>query len=109
MPGGSSGGLARALGGPARTVDSRLQEVSPGGHEKETSVGPEPGGRERPQGRQGIVSAVVEAATALFAQRGPAAVSLRQVAGAANVTLSQIHRHVGNKESLIAAVLDADL
>jgi TetR/AcrR family transcriptional regulator, repressor for neighboring sulfatase len=64
---------------------------------------------ERPRGREQIVAAVVGAATALFADRGPAAVSLRDVAATADVTLSQIYRHIGNKEALLAAVLAADV
>jgi TetR/AcrR family transcriptional regulator, repressor for neighboring sulfatase len=59
----------------------------------------------RPRGRDEIVAAVVQAATELIAARGPAAVSLRDVARAAHVTLSQIHRHVGNKDDLLVAVL----
>ena len=63
----------------------------------------------RPHGRDQIVAAVVTAATELFADRGPAAVPLRDVAAAAEVTLSQIHRHVGNKNALLVAVLAAEL
>ncbi len=63
----------------------------------------------RPQGRDQIVAAVIGAATTLFAQRGPAAVSLREVAAAADVTLSQIHRHIGNKDALLLAVFEADV
>jgi TetR/AcrR family transcriptional regulator, repressor for neighboring sulfatase len=66
-------------------------------------------GGQRPHGRDEIVASVVEAATELFSARGPASVSLRDVAAAARVTLSQIHRHIGNKEALLAAVLAADL
>lgn len=61
----------------------------------------------RPYGRAEVVAAVVEAATELFAQRGPAAVSLREVAAAANVNLGLIHRHIGSKTDLLAAVLRA--
>src|SRR5687768_4123329 len=63
----------------------------------------------RPRGRAEIVAAVLRAATNLFAERGPAAVSLRDVAAAADVTLSLINRHIGNKHALLAAVLAADL
>jgi TetR/AcrR family transcriptional regulator, repressor for neighboring sulfatase len=54
-----------------------------------------------------VVAAVVEAATTLFAARGPAAVSLREVAQAADVNLGLIHRHIGSKTDLLAAVLRA--
>jgi len=63
----------------------------------------------RPRGREQITAAVIDAATELFAERGPAAVSLRDVATAADVTLSQIHRHIGNKDALLAAVFAADV
>ena len=67
------------------------------------------GDSERPHGRDRIIAAVVGAATELFAERGPAAVSLRDVAARADVTLSQIYRHIGNKDALLAAVLAAEL
>ena len=63
----------------------------------------------RPQGHDQIVTAVVQAAAGLMAERGPAAVTLRQVAREAGVTLSLIHRHIGNKEALLSAVLAHDL
>jgi len=50
---------------------------------------------------------VIEAATELFAERGPAAVSLREVAHAADVNLGLIHRHIGSKTDLLVAVLEA--
>lgn len=64
------------------------------------------GGRDRPRGRQEVVDAVVEAAFRLFAERGPAAVSLRDIADAANVNPGLIHRHIGNKTAVLAAALD---
>jgi AcrR family transcriptional regulator len=63
----------------------------------------------RPRGREQVVAAVVEAATRLFAERGPAAVPLRDVAAAANVTLSLIHRHIGNREALLREVLATEV
>jgi AcrR family transcriptional regulator len=61
----------------------------------------------RPYGRAEVVAAVIEAATGLFADRGPAAVSLREVAQGANVNLGLIHRHIGSKTDLLRAVLRA--
>ena len=61
----------------------------------------------RPYGRDEVVAAVIEAATDLFAERGPAAVSLRDVAQAADVNLGLIHRHIGSKTDLLEAVLRA--
>ena len=65
------------------------------------------GGTPRPHGRDACVAAIVDAASLLFAERGPAAVSLREVATAANVNLGLIHRHIGSKNDLLAAVLRA--
>jgi len=52
-----------------------------------------------------VVAALIAAATGLFAVRGPAAVSLRDVAREANVNLGLIHRYIGGKQDLLAAVL----
>jgi AcrR family transcriptional regulator len=48
---------------------------------------------------------VLEAATRLFIDKGPASVSLRDIAGEANVNLGLLHRHFGSKSELIAAVV----
>ena len=53
-----------------------------------------------------IVEAVGVAAHELFLERGPAAVSLRDVAAAADVNLGLIHRYVGSKDDVVALVLD---
>jgi len=54
-----------------------------------------------------VVAALLDAATRLFSERGPAAVSLRDVAREANVNLGLIHRYIGSKHDLLAAVLAA--
>ena len=64
------------------------------------------GGPQQPQGRQEVVDAIVVAAFRLFAERGPAAVSLRDIAAAANVNPGLIHRHIGNKTDVLAAALN---
>ena len=61
----------------------------------------------RPHGRDEVVAAVIDAATTLFAERGPAAVSLREIAQSAGVNLGLIHRHIGSKTDLLIAVLKA--
>ena len=53
------------------------------------------------------MAALIEAATRLFAERGPTAVSHREVARAANVNLGLIHRYIGGKDELLAQVLAA--
>ena len=52
------------------------------------------------------MAAVVEAASDLFAERGPTATSIRDIAVASHVNHGLVHRHFGSKEGLVAAVLD---
>ena len=49
---------------------------------------------------------VLSHAADLFAERGPAATSLRDIADRSGVNAGLIFRHIGNKEALVAAVLD---
>lgn len=63
---------------------------------------------DRPIGREAVRRAVLGTARRLFAARGPRA-SLREVAEAAGVNLGLIHRHVGNKDDLLSAVLEEGL
>lgn len=49
---------------------------------------------------------VLSHAADLFAERGPAATSLRDIAERSKVNAGLIFRHIGNKESVVAAVLD---
>jgi AcrR family transcriptional regulator len=53
------------------------------------------------------MAAVVDAAADLFAAKGPAATSIREVAARSGVNHGLVYRHFGTKESLVAAVLDA--
>ncbi|MFL6203821.1 MAG: helix-turn-helix domain-containing protein [Acidimicrobiales bacterium] len=62
--------------------------------------------RARPRGRTEVVNALLDAATGLFAARGPSAVSLRDVAREANVNLGLIHRYIGGKQDLLGMVLE---
>jgi AcrR family transcriptional regulator len=50
--------------------------------------------------------AVIAAATDLYAEQGPAATSIRQVAARSGVNHGLVYRHFGTKEHLVAAVLD---
>ncbi len=60
----------------------------------------------QPRGRDQVRAALLEAATRLFAARGPAAVSVREIAAAAGVNHGLIHRHFGSKKALLGAVLE---
>lgn len=59
-----------------------------------------------PRGEHEVKEAVLEAASVLFAEKGPAATSLREIARAAAVNHGLIHRHFGSKQRLVGAVHD---
>ncbi|MUL64621.1 TetR family transcriptional regulator [Mycobacterium sp. CBMA 234] len=59
-----------------------------------------------PVGRDEVVAAILEAAAELFAARGPAATSIRDIAAKSNVNHGLVFRHLGAKEKLVGAVLD---
>jgi TetR/AcrR family transcriptional regulator, repressor for neighboring sulfatase len=65
-------------------------------------------GADAPHGRDEIRAAVLAAATALFAERSPRAVSVREIAAAAGVQHSLVHRHFGSKDDLVREVLAAE-
>jgi TetR/AcrR family transcriptional regulator, repressor for neighboring sulfatase len=56
-------------------------------------------------GKDEVVAAVLEAASELFAEKGPAATSIREVAARAGVNHGLLHRHFGSKSQLLAATL----
>lgn len=62
-------------------------------------------GDSAPRGRDAVRAAVVAAAEELFAERGYAAVSIRDLAAAAGVNHGLIHRHFGSKDGVLQAVL----
>lgn len=59
----------------------------------------------RPHGPDEVRAAVVAAATELFAERPPGAVTVRQIAERAQVNHALVHRYFGTKEDLMRAVL----
>ena len=61
----------------------------------------------RPVGRVEVMAAVRDSAMVLFAERGPDAVTVREVAERAGVNHALIHRHYGTKEELLRVVLAA--
>jgi len=60
--------------------------------------------RSAPSRRDVTVLALVEAASSLFAERGPDGVSLREIAAMAGVNYGLIHQCVGSKEDLLNLV-----
>ncbi|MGB7146711.1 TetR/AcrR family transcriptional regulator [Mycobacterium sp.] len=59
----------------------------------------------KPIGKEEVIAAVLQAAGELFAEKGPAATSIREVAARAGVNHGLLHRHFGNKRQLLAATL----
>ena len=61
------------------------------------------GNHNGPRGRDEIVEAILKATEQLLPKHNPADISLRQIAEAANINYSLIHRYFGTKESVIMA------
>jgi TetR/AcrR family transcriptional regulator, repressor for neighboring sulfatase len=59
----------------------------------------------KPQGRDEIRTAVIEAARTLVAERGPDGFSVRDVAARAEVNHALVHRHFGTKADVLEEVL----
>jgi AcrR family transcriptional regulator len=59
----------------------------------------------KPSGRDEVVEALLDAANRLFAQSGPADVSLRAIAREANVNHGMVHRHFGTRDDLVDQLL----
>ena len=59
----------------------------------------------RPRGREDVSEALINAATRLFAERGPSAVGVREIAQLAGVNHGLVHRHFGSKTGLLKAVV----
>lgn len=59
----------------------------------------------KPIGKDEVIAAVLQAAGELFAEKGPAATSIREVAARAGVNHGLLHRHFGSKRQLLAATL----
>jgi AcrR family transcriptional regulator len=62
-------------------------------------------GAAKPVGKDEVSAAVLQAAAELFAEKGPAATSIREVAARAGVNHGLLHRHFGSKRQLLAATL----
>ncbi len=60
----------------------------------------------RPQGREAVREALIEAATELFANHGASAVSVRDIAKKARVNHGLVHRHFGSKSALQKEVVE---
>lgn len=59
-----------------------------------------------PVGKEEVVAATLAGAAELFAERGPAATSIRDIAAKSRVNHGLIYRHFGTKERLVGAVLE---
>jgi TetR/AcrR family transcriptional regulator, repressor for neighboring sulfatase len=61
------------------------------------------GNHDTPRGRTAITEAILQATETLLAKHNPTEISLRQIAEAANINYSLIHRYFGTKENVIMA------
>ncbi|MDY6999719.1 MAG: helix-turn-helix domain-containing protein [Actinomycetota bacterium] len=59
-----------------------------------------------PMGRDEVVAAVLATAAQLYADKGPTATSIREVAAQSGVNHGLVFRHFGSKERLIGATLE---
>jgi AcrR family transcriptional regulator len=59
-----------------------------------------------PHGRDAVRASLIESAAEQFADHGPTAVSVRQVADRAKVNHGLVHKYFGSKEGLLTAVLE---
>lgn len=57
-------------------------------------------------GRDAVVGAVLAAAAELYAEKGPAATTIREVASRSGVNHGLVFRHFGSKEQLVTATLN---
>ncbi|PIB76412.1 TetR/AcrR family transcriptional regulator [Mycobacterium celatum] len=71
-----------------------------------TTAGSRAKRKRSPVGREQVVPAILDAASDLFAERGPAATSIRDIAARSKVNHGLVFRHFGTKERLVGAVLD---
>jgi AcrR family transcriptional regulator len=60
------------------------------------------------QGRAEATQRILEAARTLFVEQDPESVPIRRIAEAANVNHALVHRYVGTKDELLAAVLERE-
>jgi AcrR family transcriptional regulator len=60
----------------------------------------------QPRGREQVRRALIEAAAELFAEHGPAGVSVRDVAARAGVNHGLVHQYFGSKRALLGEVLE---
>ena len=61
---------------------------------------------DNPVGKDQVVAATLAAAAELFAERGPAATSIRDIAARAKVNHGLVYRHYGAKDRMVGAVLE---
>jgi AcrR family transcriptional regulator len=65
----------------------------------------EPESTSAPHGPEEVRAALLDAATRLFAEEGPKAVSVRQIAAAAGVNHGLVHHYFGSKQELLRDVV----
>ncbi len=67
---------------------------------------PTPKDKEKPQGKEATIAALLDAADELFGEMGPNSVTVRDISARANVNHALLHRHFGSKEQLLSAIIE---
>ena len=75
-------------------------------HHLTDKVADQMSGKIKIKGKEAVKTALIQSASLLFAHRGIAGVSVREIAQHAQVNHGLVHRHFGSKEGLVKAVLE---
>ncbi|MFC5724297.1 TetR/AcrR family transcriptional regulator [Streptomyces gamaensis] len=102
----AGGGSGRRAGG-GRGQDARSGRAQPTADPGGAAGGerPQPGGGERKRDADATRQALVEAAAALFAERGYDRTTVREIAARAGVNQALLFRYFGSKRSLFGVVM----
>jgi AcrR family transcriptional regulator len=90
----TTGGLVKKKTSESQVKQDKFPSVN---HQEEAEI---------PWGREAVKEAVLKSATELFAARGYAAVSVRDIAQSAGVNHALVHRHFGTKQEVLKAALE---
>lgn len=100
---GRPGGAPAYAGPDGASVSAGPGSVS--AHEEPGSVPATEGSPQRPRDAQGTRTRILDAAGAVFAERGYEAATVRDIAGRAGVNQALIFRYFGSKKALLTEVM----
>lgn len=94
----------RATLSPEESARAAVPRQAPVAARRGAPLSPRGGETDPPPRRGQVAQALIDAAMEPFAERGPAAVSVREVAARAGVNHALVFRHFGSKDGLVQAV-----